>query len=581
MCLLCIRERRAIATIAVRASQTERIASRAHERTEARIADERREIRLATSPERGREDGRAPLRIACGEGFEKATRITSQTVVTERIERVAEKRIERREACRAGIERVEAIDLVAQRSGWRGRIGRIDAGFERELPELFFETSFEHRTRTFRRERRLFRRRLALAGEQGEADEGCEGRAHVGVVAATGDAKSHGGLPFRRIALHDGGAHVISPLRVSGIDARRLLQATNGALTIDEGVIPGWRLYDAHPHEERATVRLELVDDADRIVDIEVHSSGDRLTVEWRKTSADFQAAAAARGAIEKVLKGLPVEAWRAAAGEGAFSHARVLVRDVADWSDPLLAADFRGYHLLHGCRPRRVRVSTNEYEAPGDSVTYPAPVRGRLSDAAALYPFPRRFGARRRFRNYLAKLGFALDEDGRARTVPLPKTFRTGVVALTGDAPVWLPRLQPFHLVRGTPRGWAKLVAAGELPVIVPPIALMRILRLLPERIPILPPFAPGLLAHDMSLHAFALHRVRPEALQQIFGGHLSTARRRRLKWLSHWFEQSLTRRAWNIWKQVERPDAFDAMFAETIPSLSRSFVEEVIDGA
>ena len=360
------------------------------------------------------------------------------------------------------------------------------------------------------------------------------------------------------------------------IDARALLAATNGALAIDRELIPGWRLYDAHPHEVRESVRLELVDDADRIVDSEVHRADSGFAVEWRRTSADAEAANAARRAVMDLLRNVPAEIG--ASSTEAESHAPVFVRDAASEDDPLLAQDFRAYALLYGCSPRRVRVATTEFEALGDSAFYPDPVRGTRSNAAALYPFPRRFRTRRRFREYLVKLGFALDAEGRGSTVPLPETFRKGVFALTGRLPVWMPRLQTMNVLRGGIRGWAVSVADGWLPAMVPPIALIRVLRLLPESVSIPPPFAPGILAHDVSLHGFAMHRVRPEELSQVFDGQLPFARRWRQYRLSLWFESTLTREAWDVWNQVERPEAFDEMFAKKIPSLARSFVEEVL---
>ena len=73
-------------------------------------------------------------------------------------------------------------------------------------------------------------------------------------------------------------------------------------------------------------------------------------------------------------------------------------------------------------------------------------------------------------------------------------------------------------------------------------------------------------------------MHRVRPEELSQVFDGQLPFARRWRQYRLSLWFESTLTREAWDVWNQVERPEAFDEMFAKKIPSLARSFVEEVL---
>ncbi len=370
---------------------------------------------------------------------------------------------------------------------------------------------------------------------------------------------------------------------MTGLDAHRLLEVTNGALVIDRELVRGWRLYDVHPHEERASLRLELVDDADRIVEIEVHARGERSVVEWRSVSEDAQAASAATARIEEVLRKVPVAAWSSSSAAETIDPAGIALREIETWSDPLLARDFRGYRLLYGCQPHRVRVSARACEAAGDSARYPEPVNGRLY-AGALYPFGKRFLRRRRFREYLAKLGFALDANGYARTVPLPETFRAAVTTTTGHAPAWVPRIEPLRLRRTGNEAWAKRAARGEPPTMVPPMPLVRLLSLLPATRPVSPRLAPGMLVHDMSLHAFALHRVRPEVLETIVGWarlpkKSSKVRRRRLYRLAPWFEGSLTRAAWEVWNQIEgRPEAFDARFAKKLSSLARSFEDEVL---
>jgi len=359
---------------------------------------------------------------------------------------------------------------------------------------------------------------------------------------------------------------------------------TNNVLVIDRELVRGWKLYDVHAHEERPTLRFELTDERDRIVELEVCPAGERLAVEWHRSSADTQAAQAARALLEEALKGLPAEIGRVADAIGIDGHARVQVRDATAWRDPLLLKDFRAYRLLYGRWPRRVRVSTAESKAFGDSVEYPEPVRGTRSSAATLYPFPRRFRTRRRFREYLAKLGFVVAADDRACVVPLPETFLEGATALTGRVPAWMPSIEPLDLWRRSARSWARRVTRGVLPVSVPPPALTGLFRLLwPARRPVQPPFAPGMLAHDMSLHAFAVHRVRFEALESVVDlESLRRAsfrtRRRRLYRLADWFEGPLTRAAWDVWQHVDRPEAFDAPFAAKLPSLARSFADDVL---
>lgn len=373
---------------------------------------------------------------------------------------------------------------------------------------------------------------------------------------------------------------------MGSIDVQRLVRATNGALAIDRDVVRGWRLYDLHPYEERSSIRFELTDDADRMVEIEVLPQNDRLVVKWLPSSADAQAASAAQASLDEILQRIPADIWRSSDGEGAIDNARVIVRDAGSWSDLLLSQDFDSYCFLFGVRPRRVRVSANACEAAGDSAFYPEAVRGLPFAVAALYPYPRRFRERRRFREYLARLGFALDAHGIARTVPLPETFRTAVNALTGHEPAWMPRLEPVDFHRLGHRAWAECVAGGVLPTMVPATALVAPLRWLPAALSRDISFAPGMLAHDMSLHAFAFHRVRPEAMEPFVASALVRrsswrTRRRLLSRMAYWFERSLTRAAWDVWRQVDRPEAFDALFAEKGPSLARAFDERVLAGA
>lgn len=226
-----------------------------------------------------------------------------------------------------------------------------------------------------------------------------------------------------------------------------------------------------------------------------------------------------------------------------------------------LLAIDSAHYACLFGTSTRALRVPG----APGISVHHPAPRRG-TELSGDLYPVPERFH-RRAFRRYFAALGCTYDE-GIPRTVPTPSTFAAATARVLGAPAPWQPRL-----VRGTghsisPRAWIRRVLREDvLPVSVAPrwaVQLHRVVRAVTR--PARSTVDVGILVHDVSFHAIGLHAIDHgfwQALTRRARERLATGGRGRAISLAAFFEGSLTRAAWDVWKRVEAPADFREAFA------------------
>ncbi len=203
----------------------------------------------------------------------------------------------------------------------------------------------------------------------------------------------------------------------------------------------------------------------------------------------------------------------------------------------------------------------------------YDPPTNGKMPPSGSLYRVPARFH-RRRFRRYFAALGCTYD-DGFMRTVPTPTTF----ARVAAGAPL-RPRLVSGR--RGSVSGvsWVKHIAGdGVLVVPVAPgwaVALHRVIRRSRRlsRIPV----DVGMLAHDVSLHAIGLHAVDEESwqrLRQRARTLLAGASRRKAKRVAAFFEDTLTRAAWDVWKRAEAPEDFGEAFAARTDALEASLTE------
>ena len=295
------------------------------------------------------------------------------------------------------------------------------------------------------------------------------------------------------------------------------------------------------------------------------------LSISWvQPPSKDLEApASTAQRELAEILRAQIPEAdpsWQVPPEAVCLYPEATVLRgeDAAFDEDPdaaLLGLDAVHYARLFGASTRALRLPG----APGISIHHPAPPPGAAL-AGELYPVPENFH-RRTFRRYFAALGCTYD-DGLPRTVPTPATFVAATTRVLGRPGPWRPQLRRGSGHATTPVSWIRQVLNGQmLPVEVAPrwaVELHRVVRALtrPERSTV----AVGILAHDASLHAIGLHAVDPEfwaTLVQRAREQLAIGGRRRALAVASFFEGTLTRTAWEVWNEVERPEDFQEAFA------------------
>lgn len=233
-----------------------------------------------------------------------------------------------------------------------------------------------------------------------------------------------------------------------------------------------------------------------------------------------------------------------------------------------LLAPGIDAFRAHYGAAPHAVFLDGDE--APSIALPDVAGEQGVLLHA----PPPFREDAR--MRAYVEDLGFAIDARDRVSTVPLPSSFarrRARLGAQGGFAPV----LVPWRLALIAPSRWLARLARGVLPINVrgrASYALSAPARALGRAVPSIRAawnthfFA---LAHDMGLHALAMHRIGEGAMTALRGlaeralarGAGAAAR------AAAFFEERLTRACCDLWVDVRDPDAFAARFDAVLPGL------------
>jgi hypothetical protein len=383
------------------------------------------------------------------------------------------------------------------------------------------------------------------------------------------------------------------------LDPSHLLELLRGSLSLDEPVVDDFRLADCHRLGEGDPVIVELlrgpqeriVVAVDAIEDDDPHEPAARvagLGLSYRESVSrelGLEACKLLASLLDRRLgasprRWVPPSSSRCSlAGPVAaeVTWRRATFDEEGDRS--VLERDFDHYARLYGVRPAVAQVVVGEDAAPGVSVHYPAPVGDRVPNSAAIYPISPRITHRRRMRRYFGGLGYAFDEHGQARVVPTPQTYGR---ALTGRA--GLARVRPHMVASRTsslsPLRWGSIVRRHVLPISVAPRWAVELhrhtrnVRLL-ENIPC----DVGMIVHDMSLHAMALHAVPEAAWDALVRRAVARVRARpwsllagrlgMLARLAAFFEGPLTSACWEAWREADEPEDFASCFSARFESL------------
>jgi hypothetical protein len=244
-----------------------------------------------------------------------------------------------------------------------------------------------------------------------------------------------------------------------------------------------------------------------------------------------------------------------------------------------VLRRDFANYERLYGVRPEVVEVHVEGHGARGISVHYPNARNGRVPNSGTVYPLSPRIAHRRRMRRYFASLGCVADDDGFPRTVPTPTTLARAL-AHTSDRARIRPRMIAGVSASLRPIHWGILVRRNLLPITVAPRYSVEIHR----RIRDIPPLQNipcdvGMLAHDMSVHAMALHAVPEKAWDELVAlGHARVLARPWSMLAGPWgilakvgdfFEGAITTHCWTAWHEADEPEDFADRFAPHFDTL------------
>jgi hypothetical protein len=390
--------------------------------------------------------------------------------------------------------------------------------------------------------------------------------------------------------ISNGHENILSP--------RRLLEHLHATLQLDDVVLDGYVLADCFRLDAGEPLRVELRRDRDRFelqvepaVELEERRPLARvagLDVSYRNGAPSDLAAAACRRFAEhlQLALGDAPRRWTFAPPSLRELPARVAAElrfEPATLDrDPdreLLRRDFANYERLYGVRPEVVAVHVEGTPAPGVSIHYPAAHDGRVPNSGTVYPLAPRIAHRRRMRRYFAGLGCLADDDGFPRTVPTPTTFTRALDRVSSNA-----RMRP-RMIAGVsaslrPIHWGVLVRRNLLPVTVAPRWSVEVHRRIRDIGPLQNiPCDVGMLPHDMSVHALALHAVPGDAWDELLAEGQQRVRARPwsvlagpwgvLARLASFFEGAITTRCWAAWQEAEEPDEFADRFAPHFDAL------------
>lgn len=367
------------------------------------------------------------------------------------------------------------------------------------------------------------------------------------------------------------------PLDPQPLSPRHLAQSLGDAWRLDRPLAAGYRLFDVYRHEQREAVLVELVAGIRRlVVEVSPHQTGPAaahaagLALRWRPPGPADAGHAVCQGMARALTDRLGPHPRRWRVLPSSLRHLPAALRAELGWvgarldDDPdhaLLRADGRHYARLFGADSAARRVHAVQGDGPGISMYYPAPRRGSLPPSGAIYPAPARVVHRRRMRTYFAHLGCLFDEDGMPRTVPTPHTLTRALAGRPALARL-RPRLVRIRGLSLRAAAWARSVAGGVLPVSVAPawaVELMRVLRRARrlQRISI----DVGMLVHDISLHALGLHAI-PGAAWDALVTRAAALGPRHAPQVAAFFEETLTRTCWALWRELDAPADFAGAF-------------------
>lgn len=384
----------------------------------------------------------------------------------------------------------------------------------------------------------------------------------------------------------------------STLSPLRLLDLLRGTLQLDDELLDGYVLADCYRIHEREPLRVELRRDRESFelqVEPAIELDGRRplarvagLDLSYRNGPSPELAAAACQRFAEhlELALGEAPRRWTMAAPSlrelPAKIAAELHIEPATLQRDPdgeLLRRDFLNYERLYAVRPEAVVVHVQGEPVPGISVHYPSARDGRVPNSGTVYPLAARIAHRRRMRRYFASLGFVADAHGFPRTVPTPTTFALALGPASDRARV-RPRMIAGVSASLRPIHWGMLVRRNLLPVTVAPRYSAEIHRRIRDIRPLQNiPCDVGMLAHDMSVHALALHAVPREAWDElvaigyervlarpwsIFAGPWGVLER-----IANFFEGSITTHCWAAWKEADEPDEFAERFVPHFDAL------------
>jgi hypothetical protein len=376
------------------------------------------------------------------------------------------------------------------------------------------------------------------------------------------------------------------------LSPRRLLEHLHATLRLDDVLLDGFVLADCYRLDAREPLRVELRRDRERFelqIEPAPELGGRRplaraagLDISYRNPAPEQLAAAACHRFAEHLTAALgdAPRRWSLAAPSlrelPAQVAAELHIEPATLDRDPdreLLRRDFANYERLYAVRPEVVQIRVEDQPAPGSSIHYPAALDGRVPNSGTIYSLIPRITHRRRMRRYFAGLGYSFDADSFPRTVPTPTTFAHALARETGRA-----RVQP-RMIAGVsaslrPIHWSMLVRRNLLPVTVAPRYSVELHRRIRDIGPLRNiPCDVGMLAHDMSVHALALHAVPADAWDELLA--LGVERVRARPWsvlagpwgvlskLAFFFEGEITTHCWAAWKEADEPEDFAERFA------------------
>jgi hypothetical protein len=224
----------------------------------------------------------------------------------------------------------------------------------------------------------------------------------------------------------------------------------------------------------------------------------------------------------------------------------------------------------LVGAKASVVQVVVQNVPVPGVSIEFP---RAVLSLPLKLPHVAPRF-SRRVFREYFAGLGYGWRE-GSFHIVPTPTTLTRATEILTGEKPHIDVRLLRGALGAVRPSSWVRsIVVERVLAIRIAPDWLVELHatlgRVMRMRLFAMLEVDAGALLHDMALHGLAWHAIPSRFWKELLPR--AASRLDAPEKLARFFEEALTRTAWEVWNRIESPAEFPDAFIEESELLAKA---------